>query len=236
MRRLRYSVYAGDKFELAIKGVKHVLNIEQDVDSEDPRNWEPLATMLCWHRGYSLGDENNYDDIHDVLYDLCKQYGLDADSICAYRDDENTAKQRDGRIMEDLKDHVCIKFLYLYDHGGITISTDSFRDPWDSGIVGIIYLDKDTTIKEQVTADEISWYEVASSIIEEEVDTYDQWIKGEVYGFTLETLDKCPHCNQEVREFVDSMGGFYGNDILTNGMLDYLPEEFEKYFSEVQDA
>lgn len=236
MERLRYLVYAGDKFELDIKGVKHVLNIEQDVDSEDPRNWEPLATMLCFHKGYPLGDKHSYEDIHSALYDLCVQHNLDADTICAYKDGDNTDKQRDRRIIDELKDYVCIKFLYLYDHSGITMSTNDFRDPWDSGIVGIIYLDKDTTIKEQVIADEVSWYEVASSIIEEEVDTYDQWIKGEVYGFTLETVDKCSHCNQEIREVVDSMGGFYGEDILTNGMLEYLPEEFDKYFREVQDA
>ena len=47
-------------------------------------------------------------------------------------------------------------------------------------------------------------------------------------------LKKCECCGQEERETIDSMGGFYGNDILSNGMLEYLPEEFNRYFKEVK--
>ena len=233
MERMFYNFYDGDKVTLDINGVTHELSFYSDNDSEDPRNWEPLATMLCWHRQYNLGDKNVYENIHSALYDLCTTHGLDAATICQYQD-ENTPMQRDRRIIEDLKDHICIKFLYLYDHSGITISTNDFRDPWDSGIVGIIYLDKETTIKEMVNADDINWYEIASSIIDEEVKTYDQWLTGDVYGYSLDKVVTCACCNQEVRENVDSMSGFYGNDILSNGMLEYLPEEACKYFREVQ--
>ena len=233
-KRMYYNIYDGDKVSLDIKGVKHELSFYNDNDSEDPRNWDPLATMLCWHRSYSLGDKNNYGDIHEALYDLCEQYDLDAESICAYKDDENTARQRDRRIMEDLKEHVCVKFLYLYDHSGITISLDDFRDPWDSGIVGIIYMDKQTTIDNFPNADEDTWYVIAEEHIRDEVREYDQWITGDIYGYLLEKVEICDCCNQEQRETLDSMGGFYGNDILSNGMLEYLPEEFEKYFSEVK--
>jgi hypothetical protein len=189
--------------------------------------------MLCWHRNYSLGDKHSYGDIHDVLYDLCEQHNLDT-SICEYRADENTARQRDRRIMEDLKDHVCIKFLYLYDHSGITISLDDFRDPWDSGIVGVIYMDKETTLENFPNADEDTWYVIAEEHIRDEVREYDQWITGDIYGYLLEKVTICECCGKEDRETIDSMGGFYGNDILSNGMLEYLPEEFDKYFKEVK--
>lgn len=233
MERMYYNFYDGDKVSLDIKGVKYELSFYNDNDSEDPRQWDPLATMLCWHRAYKLGDRNNYGDIHDVLYDLCEQHNLDT-SICDYKADENTPKQRDRRIMEDLKEHVCIKFVYLYDHSGITISLDDFRDPWDSGIVGIIYMDKETTLENFPNADEDTWYVIAEEHLRDEIREYDQWLTGDVYGYILEKVVKCPCCDQEDRETIDSMGGFYGNDILSNGMLEYLPEEFNKYFKEVK--
>ena len=232
-KRMYYNIYDGDKVELDIDGVKHELSFYNDNDSEDPRRWDPLATMLCWHRSYSLGDKHSYGDIHDALYDLCEQHNLDT-SICEYRADENTARQRDRRIMEDLKEHICIKFLYLYDHSGITISLDDFRDPWDSGIVGIIYMDKETTLENFPNADEDTWYVIAEEHIRDEVREYDQWITGDIYGYLLEKVTICECCGKEDRETIDSMGGFYGNDILSNGMLEYLPEEFDKYFKEVK--
>lgn len=233
-KRMYYNIYDGDKVVLDINGVKHELSFYNDNDSEDPRTWDPLATMLCWHKGYSLGDKNKYDSIEDVLRDLCEQYNLDVDTIFEYKDTENTPKQRDRRIMEDLKEHVCIKFLYLYDHSGITISLEDFRDPWDSGIVGIIYIDKETTLENFPNADDTNWYVIAEEHIRDEVREYDQWITGDIYRYLLEKVTICECCGQEKRETMDSMGGFYGNDILSNGMLEYLPEDFNKYFKEVK--
>lgn len=232
--RLCYSIYDGDKVELDIDGVKHRLSFYNDNDCEDPRNWDPIATMLCWSRSYKLGDKNSYEDIHDALVNLCEQLGLDSVSICEYKDDDNTPQQRDRRIIEELKDYACIKFLYLYDHSGITISTSDFRDPWDSGIVGIIYMDKPTTLANFPSANEDVWYSIADQHIEDEVKEYDQWITGDIWGYTLEKITTCKCCGKEETETVDSMGSFFGNDVLSNGMLEYLPEEFVNYFKEVK--
>ena len=46
------------------------------------------------------------------------------------------------------KDKVAILPLYLYDHSGLTMSTNDFGDRWDSGCVGFIYMDKDTAMRE----------------------------------------------------------------------------------------
>ena len=233
MKRLKYDIYNEDKVELDINGVKYRLSFYNDNDSEDPRSWDPLAKMICFSSSYSLGDKHSHASISNVLHDLCEEYGLDVNTIMDFKDDENTLKQRDKRIMQDLKDYVCVKFLYLYDHGDITMSLEDFRDPWDSGIVGIIYMDKETTLKNFPNADEDTWYVIAEEHIQDEVHEYDQWLTGDIYGYLLEKVTTCVCCGKESIETVDSMGGFYGNDILSNGMLEYLPKEFEKYFSEV---
>ena len=50
-------------------------------------------------------------------------------------------------------ENLAILPLYLYDHGGISMSTGSFvgkapHAEWDSGIVGYIYIDKETALKD----------------------------------------------------------------------------------------
>lgn len=51
-------------------------------------------------------------------------------------------------LIDLCKDKVAILPLYLYDHSGLTMSTNDFGDRWDSGCVGFIYMDKDTAMKE----------------------------------------------------------------------------------------
>ena len=50
-------------------------------------------------------------------------------------------------IVEALDKYVILP-LYLYDHGGITMSTGAFSCPWDSGRVGWIYAEKKKLIEE----------------------------------------------------------------------------------------
>lgn len=38
--------------------------------------------------------------------------------------------------------------LYLMDHSGLAMQTESFHDPWDSGQVGWIYVSKEDALKE----------------------------------------------------------------------------------------
>lgn len=231
------NIFNDEVIELEIEGAKHKLSFYQDNDSEDPRTWDPISTMLCWHRNYKLGDKNRYDSLQDALEDIavCAGYsGEKLEELFLIRDDE-TLKDRDMRVMKELAFFACIKYIYLYDHSGITISTDPFNDPWDSGVVGIVYITKQTAYENLVNVDEISWYDLASQQIETEVDIYDQWLTGDIYGFSLEKLVECSCCNHVATEVIDVMGGFYGSDIHTNGMLEYLPKEVIEYFKEEEE-
>jgi hypothetical protein len=49
--------------------------------------------------------------------------------------------------------------------------------------------------------------------LEQEVETYDQYLTGDVYGFVVYDED-----GQEV----DSCWGFFGDDIKENGIMDYV--------------
>jgi len=74
--------------------------------------------------------------------------------------------------------------LYLLDHSGITMSTGSFGDPWDSGQVGWIYITH-KRIREEYGKLTKKNKATARGCMEQEVKTYDDYLTGEVYGWAV---------------------------------------------------
>lgn len=105
--------------------------------------------------------------------------------------------------------------LYLYDHSGITMSTASFNDRWDSGQIGWIYTDKETVLSQcgkfrndkgnLIKITERNWKEGAYQKLKKEVEIYDMYLQGQVYGIVIEEYDS------DCKEFdeIDSCWGFY---------------------------
>lgn len=191
------------------------LRIERDNDAISPREDCNLGIIAYKHSRYSVGDVEINDPI-DHLLDL---YGL-SDRNVEYCNE--TYKELQGRAEEF--GYVLLP-VYMYDHGGITISTTPFSCRWDSGQVGIIY----TTIKrlQDMGHDWKRWSEKrrekAREWLEAEIELFDQYIRGDVYGFIVE----------EDGEEIDSCWGFYGEDPRTNGMSDYVDDELiQQYVNE----
>ena len=91
------------------------VRIVQDEEPTNPRKeYDNFGHMRCWHRRYSLGDNNtmSVEEGKELAEQVEKQGGI-------------------------------VLSLYLYDHSGITMRTSPFSCPWDSGQVGFIYCDKD---------------------------------------------------------------------------------------------
>lgn len=118
--------------------------------------------------------------------------------------------------------------LYMLDHSGISLSTKSFNDPWDSGMIGFIYANKDK-IKQEFNVKRIGKRTLTKvqNIFNSEIDTYDQYVNGNVYGFVLSKVSKCDH-DEDHKEQIDSCWGFYGEDLISNGIADHV-ENFEGF-------
>lgn len=192
--------------------MKKRIKIEQSDYTENPRReWDNLGTMVCFHKRYDLGDKhqlrsNDFDSWQELEKHLIKKMGA-----------------------------VVILPLYLYDHGGITMSTGPFDCPWDSGQVGFIYVNRETLQKEygvkKVTQ---KFKEKIIEYLISEVKTYDQYLTGDVYEFTIESAiemvklsredfnaGKFENVDDEIEwELEDSCGGFYGLSI-DNGIYDH---------------
>jgi hypothetical protein len=210
------------------EGVKYTLEVEQDDCGESPRDWDNLCTMICWHRHYNLGDKHDFDGIEDFFQSLCKQV------LGKGYDETDDLYWQDMFKMLDESNLILIKPINMYDHSGITVSTSNgypYNDRWDAGCVGFIYVTKKKIFDECGDITEENWKERADKYLEGEMETYDQYCRGEVYGFrlikTVVKQETCPHCGEVIREYEeeteeDSCWGFYGDCLEDNGMLSNL--------------
>lgn len=183
-----------------IRKGNYQLEIFYDEHPDCPRSWDPLGTMVCFHRRYNLGDKHNYDHNDYSGWGEMKEAIIKAENVAV------------------------ILPLYLYDHGGITMNTTGFSCGWDSGQVGWIFVSKEVLRKEynvkRITKDII---EKATKVLQGEVETYDQFLTGEVYGYRVSKIDVCDK-GCEHSEEVDSCWGYYGMESVEeegNRVLDY---------------
>ncbi len=159
------------------------IQIVSDYDNaENPREWDNLGTMLCVHSRYSLGDEHFYSS-QELWEHIAWEHNI-------FDVDGNYETDRE-RIEKWLFANCIVLPLYIYDHGGVTMRTVPFSCPWDSGQVGFIYITKEQACKE------FGWKRISAKrkqqiidYLRAEVDTYDSYLKGEVYGFVIEEIDE----------------------------------------------
>ena len=211
------------------KGMKYTLEVKAADYAENPREWKNFCTMICWHNRYFLGDKHHFSNpllFMSALYEgVMGENWFDNHKIDNWSD-----------IFKALQESnlILIKAIYLYDHSGITVSTSRaypYNDHWDSCITGFIYVTKKTILEETGLATEETWKDVAEDFIKAEMEVYDQYLRGDVYGYTLTRTvvkqEKCPHCGEVIREYEDeeyddSSWGFYGDCLEDNGILDHL--------------
>lgn len=203
------------------------IEIHQDDDGgESPREWDNLGFMACWHRRSWLGDNpkevqrySPEEYIRSLVYDFAedsKQYKewknfKDGFTEGIRKDMDVNAWLEDNTTMEDLWELFSTKYVYLpiyaYEHGGITIRSGSFSDPWDSGQLGFIYVSKEKALKE---FSQKKWSkkleEKVIRILDGEIETYDQYLTGDVHGYMIYRPE-----DEDCEESVDSCWGFYGS-------------------------
>jgi hypothetical protein len=187
-----------------IKYKGYTIEIMPDNDAANPRtDWDNRGTMVCWHRRHNLGDLEKRSPLssryYSVEYFLAEIAGIDYDSFPGGKDIK--------WLLEKAREKNIILPLYLYDHSGITIRTYPFNDRWDSGTVGWIYLSI------EAVKNEWKWKKLTAArrkkvedILKGEVETYDHYLAGNVYGFNIV-------------ETGESVWGYYGDCHRESGLL-----------------
>jgi len=119
---------------------------------------------------------------------------------------------------EEIKDilarkDVIVLPVFAYIHSGVALSTAPFSCSWDSGQCGIIYVEREAVLKEwsrkRLTKKLTNKIE---DILRAEIQTYNEFLSGEVYGYVVKTSIQCGHCGHSEDEELESCWGFYGRD------------------------
>jgi hypothetical protein len=189
----------------AVETLEHrglTIRIAPDDDPTSPRDWDNLGTMVCFHSRHNLGDRHSYR-----TSDF----------------DERTIRQV---LTDDGEEPAVVLPLYLFDHSGISMRTDAtaFRAfdsaGWDWGCVGFVYVSK-AKVRAEYACQRISkkTLEKATQVLVSEVETYDDFIQGNVYGYIV---------GDKSDDHLDSCWGYYGlDDCIAEAKLsaDYIADE-----------
>lgn len=191
------------------------LKLVVDHDAESPREWDNLGVMVCTHRRYKLGDEGGKEKALELIYKHLSEAQLERDGF------DDTSLPEIQAALEKTGQAILLP-VYMYEHSGIAINTTGFSCRWDSGQLGFIFVSKEDVRQE------FGWKLVTASrkdriikILNAEVETYDQYLSGDVWGYKVE----------KDGEVIDSCWGFFGSDPMTNGMTDYLDDTLKQKVS-----
>ena len=173
--------------------IVEAIEIWQDCDCQcNPRDWDTLGEMVIRKAvdRHLSGDRTVDDDDMHELITRCKQEGL-----------------------------VFVP-VYALVHSGIWLSTtknfNGYTCQWDTFFAGVIYAENETIIEEYGDLS-IRSRGKAIACFEAELKTYQQFISGDVYGFS--TLDS-------EGDAIDSCGGFFGSDPFENGMSEHIEARY----------
>ncbi len=144
-----------------------------DEFAENPRNWDNATKFIMFHKHYLFPNEAGIRHGDYASWDEMKD-ALD-------------------------KEYKWVYPVYMYDHGGVALSVNSFSCKWDSGQVGFIVSDEGNAHEAYINATE-------------ELKEFAHYINGEVYGVRV----------FEDTEEIDSCYGYYGYDHETSGLKDEL--------------
>lgn len=160
--------------------------IYRDDDPTNPRENENIANLWMSHRRYVLGDKGPPEDFKG-----------DPES---FRDELT----RDPDVL-------CVRSIYGYDHGGLTIRLKPYWDTWDSGCLGVGVVRKSRMIEMGFDEARCTTSE-AEKILEAEVEEYNLFLNGDVYCF--KTFQ-----GRDMEEPIDSCCGYFGSDFAESGLL-----------------
>jgi hypothetical protein len=136
------------------------IDIYYDTESMDPREFDSIFNMICFHKKYTIGDKHNYTvkSLHEYL--------------------------------EDKKENLIVSPVYLYDHSGLVISTTPFSCPWDSGQIGYIFCDYKEAVDEFGLSPDSkeSNIEVIIKQMNEKIIYYNKYLSGDFYCYHI--MDK----------------------------------------------
>lgn len=160
-----------------------------------------------------LDDEYLVTDGHVRIASLRPGYGTE------------TIERGSGRqeFLDSLDEDDVAFPLYMYEHGGVSVSMSPYSCPWDSGQVGWVVAK--ASIRKELSPDGVLFPDDIRNALEGIVSQYDDYLRGDVYGLVVEGDESSP-----------DVYGFFGSDPFKNGMSEHVPPEDHALLHEAANA
>lgn len=199
--------------------IKRII-VQQDYNAENPRDWGNLCTIVSVHGNWDISDKG-----HSMSREEMEEW-------------LSSAKK------EVEKGELHMRPVYMYDHSGQTISLEDFKDPWDSGVCAIIYMEKATALEANSTLTDDNWKQYANKCMQDEIEVYNDYISGDVHYIRVEKantkwhLDVCTGkqtTSLEWEEDYDEIGGTcYGYERIFDTILSDIVGTTYEFIEEIK--
>jgi hypothetical protein len=154
----------------------YVLKIVWDEYPDNPRTWDNLGTFVTFERRRVSPDDNPFDSVEELIKEVCKS------------------------------DKYIWQYVGRYEHSNVKyfLTNSGQLSGWDTCTCGIIFVSKED-VRENYNVKKITpkLKERIYEIFEAELETYTNYVNGEVFGCKLYNLDG---------EEMDSCYGFYNEE------------------------
>ena len=167
---------------------KYKITIKADEYSDNPLEYTPEIIVACKHGRYNLGSMR--------LNDLLTQYDYDGDY--------DNLKE----IMDYMSKYGTVFPVSMTDHNYLSVYVGKPRDRWDSGYIGIVF----------IQSCDMNKYGYTESYINDILDTYTQYLNGEVYTYIVEKY------TSDGMEYVNSCCGYYDIEECKEDALNNVPD------------
>jgi hypothetical protein len=196
-------------------GKRYKLTVETDENADDPLDWDGnLAHFKCLGRNDfpTWNDEITQEEYSNAEHEITKEF-IDAHRRHDYYDqvDMDAIRAEIVRIIQkhledDAKakgDEVLCYPVYGISHSGVDIALHDFPEGggWDNFLLGFVYYRKS-----EAKAMGAPWPQDRQRA-EDDVETYAAYLRGEVYGYMLSTIDE----DGDEIDQIDSCWGFVDN-------------------------
>lgn len=200
---------------------KRLVRFFRDEFPDDPRYYSDFNTLALFTR-YAIGDirySSHYTP--EIFWRNLVIENAELDYKVKNSIDDLTVDQ----CIQHMKPYMICLPIWLVEHGTIQLKVaDEKPDRWDSSFAGWYVITKKQA--KQIGYNE--WTEATKAMLRRymlsELDEYNAFLSGDVWGYQLYTYeeDEGIWCKLTEEQYAEDGCGFYGSNLLKNGMLNEI--------------
>ncbi len=220
---------------------KYILELAYDDSNYDFMCYD-FFDIIAFHKRYSIGDNHGCKTPEEYLRSLLEN--LYTEEYIDKTLEKLRSKHKKNQPLlyyEDiiytfkkLSDKYIFLDLYFLDHSVVYLSLHPFNDPWDSGMLGWVVVDRAKMKEAGVEEDKLEEF------IENHLEMYNKYLNGYIYEISLiekvyVNSDKPEHQGLYAEYVVETWGEIYDFSNLDWLIKDELPEEAQPLLEQLID-